>query len=162
MMDSRRLSYLDAMGIDVWQPRSEDSNGEHVIKAPGIVIGPGDGDILCIVRSASEAELKLAVAIGAAMRCEPIWSWPKGEMEQPGEISTIDCAVSEKMLTRILVFGEDLAESVLGGDTPEVVSTARVHLVPGLDRIAQDQDAKRSLWRLMNEHGIAANRSGGR
>ncbi|HKJ28537.1 MAG TPA: hypothetical protein VJ965_12915, partial [Anaerolineales bacterium] len=71
MMDARRLAYLDAMGIDVWQPRGVDSPAESVAVEGGIAIGPGDGDILCIVQSKSEAELKLAAGIGAAMRCEP-------------------------------------------------------------------------------------------
>lgn len=162
MMDSRRLAYLDAMGIDVWQSRGVASISEPAVVEPGIEIGAGDGDILCIVQTKAEAELKLAAGIGAAMRCKPVWAWPAGKQDQPDGSLTIEAAVSEKMLTRILVFGEDLAETLLGSDNSEVVSTARVHLVPTLANIAKDKDAKRSLWRLMNEHGIAANRSGGR
>lgn len=162
MMDSRRLAYLDAMGIDVWQPRGANAPAGPDPNGPSIVLGPGDGDILCIVHSESESGLKLAAGIGAAMRCQPIWCWPNGETGQVAEPLTLEGAVSEKMLTRILVFGEELAEQLLGADRPEVISAARVHVVPDMDSISKDQEAKRMLWRLMNEHGLAASRSGGK
>lgn len=165
-MDSRRLAYLDAMGIDVWQPRRVNEAAETVAEqvrdtTPRITIGAGDGDILCIVASASEAALKLAGDIGGAMRCAPAWSWPASDTEAR-ESLTIAEAVAEKMLTRLLVFGDTLASTVFGADIPVAVSTARVHVVASLDELGRDVEAKRSLWRLMNENGIAAPRGSGR
>lgn len=160
-MDSRSLAYLDAMGIEVWQPRGTSAEENTDSGALEIVIGAGDGDILCIVESGSEARLRLAADIGGAMRCSPVWAWPSESSEQSGELLTVQAAVSEKMLTRILVFGEDLAARIFGPEIPTVLSAARVHVVPGLVALKEDRNAKRVLWGLMNENGIAAGRGNG-
>lgn len=161
-MEARSLAYLDAMGIDVWQPRRAAPDDESGPCEPQILIGAGDGDILCIVESESETKLKLASDIGAAMRSAPVWSWPSHDPGLAADTMTIANAVSEKMLTRILIFGENLASVIFSSEVPAVVSAARVHVVPGLNDLAQDSGAKRILWALMNENGIAASRSGER
>jgi hypothetical protein len=158
MMDSRNLEYLNAMGIDVWQPRGEQSSDPGANDLQRIVMGEGGGDILCIVETPAQAQLKLAEDIGGAMRCSPIWAWPADGSEGTGELRTVMDAVAEKLLTRVLVFGDRLAAEVLGARVPSVLSAARVHMVPGLERLATDKNAKRTLWRLMLDHGIAAPR----
>lgn len=158
-MDSRNLEYLDAMGIDVWQPRGERSSDSGANDQQRIALGEGGGDILCIVETPAQAELKLAEDIGGAMRCSPIWAWPANDSEVKGELRTVMDVVAEKLLTRVLVFGDKLAAEVLGARVPSVLSAARVHIVPGLERLATDKNAKRILWRLMLDHGIAAPRN---
>ena len=154
-MDAQRLAYLDAMGIDVWQPRGAGTESVEEPSEPGITVSAGDGDILCVVASKADTALELARGIGSAMRCPPVWAWPS---DSDTESLTPADAVREKMLTQVLVFGKELAGQVLGENAPEVISTARVHVVPGLEELARDKDAKRQLWRLMNENGIAASR----
>lgn len=160
-MDARRLAYLDAMGIDVWRPRREPLAAAPIDAMPGFVLGDGDGDILCIAGSAAEAGLKLASDISRAMRNPPVWAWPVRDAEGEGEGMKLVSAIAERLFTRVLVFGQDLAGAVLGESAPEVISGARVHVVPGLERLAGDQDAKRILWAVMCEHGIAAPRNSG-
>lgn len=160
-MDSLSLAYLDAMGIEVWQPRRASADEDTGSGTSEIVIGAGDGDILCIVESGSEASLRLAADIGGAMRCSPVWAWPSASAGQSGESLSVQAAVTEKMLTRILVFGGVLAARIFGPEIPTVISAARVHVVPGLAALKEDRSAKRILWGLMNENGIAAGRGNG-
>jgi hypothetical protein len=100
--------------------------------------------------------MKLAADISKAMRHPPLWGWPVNGGNDGEQLVTIENAVAEKLLTRVLVFGEDLADVVFGRDIPDFIGTARLHVVPGLDRLARDQEAKRTLWKLMLEQGIAA------
>lgn len=159
-MDARRLAYLDAMEIDVWVPRGSqlaESPRDEVadIGGPLLVLGDGDGDILCVAGSAREAHLRLATDIGGAMREMPVWSWPRSAKEDAALSMSVDDAVADRLFTRVLVFGEDLSETLFDGLAPDSVGTARVHVVPGLDQLANDRAAKRILWALMLEHGIA-------
>ena len=159
MMDARRLAYLDAMGIDVWVPRSEKGAVATGAQAR-IQLGEGRGDLLCIAPDPRQAGLKLAADISRAMRSPPVWAWPSSGDDVAGD-TDIESAVAEGLFTRILVFGREAAELLFGPDCPEVVSTARVHIVPGLDRLGSDREAKRALWSLMLEEGIAAAKGGG-
>jgi len=166
MMDARSLAYLEAMGIDVWSPRSGPrvDFGDGSPAPPGarpIRLGDGEGDILCIGRTREEASEKLAIDISRAMRNAPVWSWPDLESGQGEDSLCLEDAVKERLVTRILVFGNELAAILFGPIVPDVIVTARVHIVPGLDRLDRDRDAKRSLWRLMNEQGIAATKTTG-
>lgn len=159
-MDARRLAYLEAMGIDVWQPRREPLPAAPAVASPRIVLGAGDGDILCIAHGAQESGSKLAADISRAMRSPPVWAWPSdgtepGPPEEDGSM-TVHGVAAERLLTRVLVFGEELAEALFGAAVPEVVAGARVHVAPALERLGHDREAKRILWRMMCEHGIAA------
>jgi hypothetical protein len=82
--------------------------------------------------------------------------------EAEGEFLTLEQIVSERLLTRVLVFGTELAEALFGHESPAVVAAARVHLVPGLNRLGTDRDAKRILWKAMLEQGIAAPQTTGK
>jgi len=158
-MDARRLAYLDAMGIDVWQPRREPLPAAAADTAPHIALSGGDGDILCIAHSAEESGLKLAADIARAMRSPPVWAWPSAGHAGEAKVMTVQGAVAQELLTRVLVFGEDLAEALFGGEAPEVIAGARVHVVPDLERLGRDREAKRILWGVMREYGIAAPRN---
>lgn len=160
-MDARRLAYLDAMGIDVWRPRRKPLPAAPADSAPPIAVAGGGGDILCVARTAAESDLKLAADISHAMRSPPVWAWPTDRPAGDGEAMTVQGAVAERLLTRILVFGDDLAQLLFVGGAPEVIAGARVHVVPDLERLGHDREAKRILWSVMCEHGIAAPRSAG-
>lgn len=159
-MDARRLAYLDAMDIDVWVPRGEkspDAGEDHA--GPRLVLGEGEGDILCLVGTGEEAAVKLAADISRAMRCAPTWGWPVGSPGFGAETVSLENAVSDRLITRVLVFGEGVASAIFGASRPDTVGTARVHLVPGIERLGSDRAAKRKLWELMLEQGIAAGRA---
>ncbi len=155
-MDPLNLEYLDAMGIDVYRVR--DPRESEAPSDPLLETGDGDGDILCIVETKDQARLKLAAGIGAAMRCAPVWSWPLDGVADSGQAQTVRNTIAEKLITRVLVFGESLAGQVFGEDVPAVISAARIHVAPGLSQVAEDQQAKRLLWKTMLDHGIAAPR----
>lgn len=162
MIDARRLAYLDAMDIDVWVPRSEKSPDAGQDDSGRLVLGQGEGDILCLVGTGEEAALKLAADIGGAMRCAPTWGWPVGSPGYGAEVVSLENAVSDRQITRVLVFGEGVASAVFGASRPDTVGTARIHLVPGIESLGSDRAAKRELWELMLEQGIAAGRAGGK
>lgn len=161
MMDATRLAYLEAMGIDVWQPRGRDRAGCEDQPAPDrIVLREGASDILCIAESAAEADGKLAADISRAMRCRPVWGWPADAGDDPADSDSLQAVVGERLITRVVIFGRVAAGSVFGRSVPDVLGAARVHLVPGLKRLGNDRDAKRILWKLMCDEGIAAPKKG--
>lgn len=163
MMDARRLAYLDAMDIDVWVPRGETSpDAGQDESGPRLVLGEGEGDILCLVGTGEEAALQLAADIGRAMRRAPTWGWPAGNPGYGAEVVNLENAVSDRQITCILVFGEGVASAVFGASRPDTVGTARIYLVPAIERLGSDRAAKRELWELMLEQGIAAGRAGGK
>jgi hypothetical protein len=156
------MAYLEAMGIDVWRPRSRPLGGGPAQSGARLIeLAEGEGDILCIARSREESRQKLAVDISGAMRTAPIWCWPAGESCVGPEFMSLEAAVKERLLTRILVFGGALAETLFDAGVPDLIASARVHAVPGLDRLDGDRDAKRKLWGLMCEQGIAAGKTTG-
>lgn len=171
-MDARRMAYLDAMGIDVWVPRGASAQqavpGPEVGVAPapvsataGVCLGPGQGEILCIAASAKQAHMKLATNISGAMRSAPVWAWPTQSIEESGGYATVAEAVGDRLITRVLVFGAELAESLLGEQAPDTIGTAKLHVVPAMEALESDVEAKRALWALMRETSIAAPRPGG-
>lgn len=163
MMDARKLAYLDAMGIDVWlPPRGPVSPQDVADTAPLITVEDGDGSILCIAGTREEAKLKLAADISRAMTSPPVWAWPVPESGAPGGSITIDGAVADRLFTRVLVFGSALAEELFESGAPGIIGAARVHVVPGLQSLGGDRQAKRTLWQMMCEQGIAADRRAGK
>lgn len=159
-MDARRLAYLDALGIDVWVPREVRESAE--VGGPALVLGAGDGDVLCVVASDEEGGLDLVRDIGRAMRSTPVWAWPAGAPGFGAEAVSLEEAVADRLFTRMLVFGEGVASALFGSRRPDYLGTARVHFVPGVARLGSDREAKRVLWALMQEHGIAARRAAGK
>jgi hypothetical protein len=158
-MDARQLAYLEAMDIDVWVPRGARAPMPGPEDAePRVVLGRGDSDILCIARDSQEAGLQLASDIGKSMRVVPLWAWPGTD---EGVSATVREVVTESLITRILVFGQELSSELFGNETPHTIGAAKVHVVPGLGRLGSDRDAKRTLWALMCSEGIAASQSGG-
>lgn len=163
MMDARRLAYLDAMDIDVWVPRGKKTpDAGQDDSGPRLELDEGEGDILCLVGTAEEAALRLAADIGRAMRCAPTWGWPVGSPGYGAEIVSLENAVSDRQITCVLVFGEGVASAVFGALRPDTVGTARIYLVPGIESLGSDREAKRKLWELMLEQGIAAGPAGGK
>lgn len=162
MIDQTQLAYLDAMGIEVWVPRVDEPGkaaAEHGMPIQVFAPGPGmDSDILCVVENQSQAALRLAVDIGRAMRSEPIWTWPDYGEADGAKPMPLDDVLHDRMTTQALVFGSALAAQLLGEPPPDCIGAAKIHIVPSLDELAGDRDAKRILWALMREQGIAKKR----
>ncbi len=155
-MDELRLAYLEAMDIDVWMPRGERIAAAIAGSEPRLVVSPGNGELLCIALSAEEARLKLATDISGAMRSAPVWAWPaEGAIDTPDTVSLRE-AVAERLATEVLIFGEVAAARLFGSVVPAVLGAARMHVVPSLARLGKDREAKRILWKLMCDQGIAA------
>lgn len=162
-MDARQMAYLDAMGIDVWVPRgAPDAQPGAEVSTTAVCLGPGQGEILCVAASAKEAHMKLASNLSGAMKSAPVWAWPVESAEDEGAYACVADAVADRLITRILMFGSPVADLLLGGETPEAVGTARLHVVPSMAELEADMEAKRTLWTLMRETAIAAPRPGGK
>lgn len=154
-MDSNHVAYLDAMGIEVWVPRVGKPPGESDVG--GSIYVPADspdGDILCVVETGEQARLPLAVDIGRAMRCMPVWSWPADAHASDVACMSLDEVVRDRLATQILVFGATLCAHLFGETPPDYIGAARVHVVPSLQDLGSDRGAKRILWNLMREQGI--------
>ncbi|NIQ94186.1 MAG: hypothetical protein GWN87_08235, partial [Desulfuromonadales bacterium] len=108
-----------------------------------VSLGGGEGAILCVAGAQDEARLRLALNISNAMEEEPVWAWPAPVTGDEAAGMTLGDAVAERLFTRILVFGGEIAEYLFGAEIPEIIAAARVHVVPGLERLGQDREAKR-------------------
>ena len=162
MIDQTRLDYLDAMGIEVWVPRDDEPDQPAAEQIKSVqVFAPASGrdsDILCVVDNPSQAALQLAVDIGRAMRTEPHWTWPDDGKADDANPTPLDDVLRDRLATQVLVFGSALAAMLLGEPPPDCIRAARIHVVPSLEELAGDRDAKRILWALMREQGIAKKR----
>ncbi|MEJ2384709.1 MAG: hypothetical protein P8Y54_09965 [Xanthomonadales bacterium] len=141
MTEARRRAYLEAMGFDIW-----------VAKPPGpgpvrLVVGPGAGGDLLICAAPDASSGKLAADIARALGDDPVWAWPdpEGDLACP----TVDEAVADRLFTRLLVFGEELARDLFGPESPEVLGSAAVRVAPAMDELAVRGNAKQAFWRLI-------------
>lgn len=163
MMDARRLAYLEAMDIDVWQPRSGPlGSAPTTAVGPLIALSEGDGAILCLARTAKEAGQKLAFDISSAMKSQPVWAWPNNDADGVAGATTLPDAVADRLFTQVLIFGSELATVLFGDEVPGIIGAAKVQVVPGLERLSRDRNAKRVLWQLMCEQGLAARAKSGK
>jgi hypothetical protein len=144
MNEGRRRAYLEAMGFDVWlaRPADPDPNRLH--------LEPGRGSTLLIGAGPGQCTSPLGGDIALAVGQEPVWAWPETDPGQGGE--ALREAVENRLFTRIIVFGEDLAGSLFDGDVPEVLVSSSVSVAPGLDELAVRGTAKQGLWRLLLDH----------
>mgnify|MGYP001554147382 FL=1 len=145
MNEARRRAYLEAMGYDVW-----------VAKPPGpgpvrLVVGPGEGGDLLVCAAPDASGSKLAADIARALGNDPVWAWP--DPDDDAARPTVDEAVADRLFTRLLVFGEELAHALFGPKAPDVLRSSAVRIVPGMDELAVRGSAKQALWRLIDGRG---------
>jgi DNA polymerase III psi subunit len=155
MIDTRQQSYLDAMGIDVWTLR--DSAPETLpvaekVSAPRLKLGPGKGGTLLICAGADESAGKLANDISRLLGSVPVWAWPHSSESGP----LLEDAVCERLFTTVAIFGHDLASRFFGTEPPVSLNTSRVVLLPGLSKLENSPDARKSLWLTMCRSGMVA------
>jgi len=160
-LDAQKLDCLNSLGIDVWVPRGAESPESEPVRLSFLLDSRQPGsDILCVVDAREQARSTLAANIGRAMRIAPCWSWLAREAGDDG--LSPEEAVTELMITRLLIFGDDLTTEIFEAGPPECLGAARVHVVPSMDALSADQEAKRILWTLMREQGIAARQDQGK
>jgi DNA polymerase III psi subunit len=141
MTEARRRAYLEAMGFDVWLQRPPAAERDRLI------VGPGGGSTLMVCAQAEETSGKLAGDIVRAIGGDPTWAWPESEGDAAGV--RLPDAVEERLFTRIVIFGQPLANRLLGGDPPATLSSAVIGVAPGLAELADSPAAKRAFWKLL-------------
>lgn len=164
-------AYLKAMGITTWvrrdmpdvavaedlnitessEQKSEIQPAQNMGKpTTRLMVGGGNGSCLLICRSAEPINGRFASDITRALGASdqaPVWSWPdNSESALP-----IEQAVSEKLITAVVIFGQELAQQVLGDATIDCVSAAKVHIAPELDINGMPAPHSRSLWNQLCE-----------
>jgi len=143
MIDPRRQAYLEAMGFEVWVTRSSPP-------APGrLALAAGQGSTLLVCARAEDRETALAGDIARAVGDEPSWGWPDPD-DRP-ESTTLAQAVEDGLITRVVVFGRETAERLVGAEMPAVLKSAEFAVAAGLDELAMRGTAKQALWRLLGQ-----------
>jgi len=152
MLDSRRQSYLDAMGITTWVLRDP---GRCVGAAPAaepvLKLGPGNGGTLMVCADGTEAASSLASDISRALCGVPVWAWP---VTAGDGCVTLEQAVGERLFTSVAIFGAALAASFFPRTPPDRVQTAKLVYLPSLPDLERDGDARRGLWLELCRAGI--------
>ena len=72
---------------------------------------------------------------------------------------TLEQAIENGLMTRVVVFGRETAEQLLGADIPAVLKSSEVSVAAGLDELATRGTAKQELWNLLDSG--EAGRAGG-
>lgn len=154
MIEARRRAYLEAMGFDVWVARSPAQSMAQPMSQPGLlVVGPGQGSTLLVCAAAAETASKFAADLTRALGGDPAWAWPDrdGRGDGGGESLGLEAAIGARLITRVVIFGADTARWLFDGAVPEVVASAAVLTLDGLEELAVRGAAKRALWqRLQN------------
>lgn len=149
-MTTDQLAYLEALGVPVWARKElvdgqDRAAADHGQFPAGVRLGPGSGQFLLLCSGATETAGRLASDIARAMGGQPVWAWPvDGEPGQP-----VAEAVGEHLFTTLLVFGSGVGRRVFGAAAPGSVGSARVLVAPGMDELAGDPAARRSLWHML-------------
>ena len=143
MTEARRRAYLEALGFDVW-----------VMKPPApqwdrLVTGAGQGSVLLVCATSAEVASALSTDIARALGGDPVWAWP--DPEGNPDTPCLEDAVRDRLFTRVIVFGADLAGRLFGGPAPEVLLSASVSIAGSLDELAVRGSAKRALWALLSQ-----------
>ena len=143
MMEARKRAYLQAMGFDVWVARPPAPLRDR------LVVGPGQGSTLLVCPAPEDSATKLAADIVRSIGGDPAWAWPDpgGDPGNPD----LEQAVAAGMFTRVIVFGDDTAARLFGGERPEVLGSSSIRIAAGLDELATRGTAKLALWRLLSQ-----------
>jgi hypothetical protein len=142
MIDPRKQAYLEAMGFDVWVVRSSPATRDR------LALAPGQGSTLLVCARAGDRETDLAADIARAVGDDPTWGWPDptGLPDAP----TLEQAIENGLITRVVVFGRETARQLLGADVPAVLKSSKVAVVADLDELATHGTAKQALWKLLD------------
>jgi hypothetical protein len=148
LSEARRLAYLEALEIPVWLQRGQ----AQPASPKGLRLGPGSSGLLLVCASQEQPASALANDIVRVLPETPVWAWP----ELNGGGQPIAAVVEEHLFTTVLLFGEALAEQVLGQAVPERLAQARLLPVPALGNLGEDATVRRQFWRTLCQQGLVS------
>ena len=154
MPANRQQVYLDAMDITVWSLR------EPVMPEAGFVenharlkLGPGSGGILLICSADSDSAGRLANDINRVLGGAPVWAWPYLD---DGAVD-LTRAVGDNLFTTVAFFGQELASQFFDGELPPHLNSAKLVLLPSMQDIQNQAEARRVLWATFCQSGLSGN-----
>jgi hypothetical protein len=154
MPANRQQAYLDAMDITVWSLR------EPVMPEAGVVenharlkLGPGSGGILLICSADSDSAGRLASDINRVLGGAPVWAWPYLD---DGAVD-LTRAVGDNLFTTVAFFGQELALQFFDGELPTHLNSAKLVLLPSMQDIQNQAEARRVLWATFCQSGLSGN-----
>ena len=152
---NRQLAYLDAMDIPVWSLREPFTPGVEVVEnLSRLKLGPGSGGILLICAADSDSAGRLANDINRVLGGAPVWAWPYLE---DGAVD-LNSAVQENLFTTVAFFGRELALQFVGGELPAHLNSANLVLLPSMQDIQSQAEARRVLWATFCRSGMLETR----
>lgn len=151
MSSERQRAYLDAMDIPVWCLRepviSESASVENPV---GLKLAPGNDGVLLICAEDSDSAGRLANDINRILGGAPVWVWPYAA----DSAMTLTLAVQENLFTTVAFFGRELALQFFDGEIPTHLNSAKLVVLPSMQDIQTQVDARRSLWATFCRSGI--------
>lgn len=183
MLSSRQQAYLDAMDIGVWilrdpppvilppkpqletpveTPPESQPETQHVTQhvtasttnASGLKLGPGGGGILLICSIDTDSATRLANDISRALGSVPVWAWPDAD---PDAVK-LASAVEENLFTTVAIFGSELAMQFFAGELPGSLQSANLVLLPSMQDLQNQAEARRLLWTAFCRSGMVGSR----
>jgi DNA polymerase III psi subunit len=159
MIDSNRLAYLDAMGIEAWVARPPPPAPEL------ICLGPSAGSVLLICDETDMTSTPLATDIVRYLGSTVTWGWPLTALQSAGsgeghgeprttDPMTLEQAITEHLFTRVVFFGQKLHQQMLGLRSPATLGAARIIVSADLRTLGIDARAKRDLWRQLSNRPV--------
>jgi len=143
MIEARRRAYLEALGFEVWVTR------RPAAEAGRIVVGAGQGSTLLVCPSAAECRTELAADLVRALGGDPVWAWLGLDADESGQV--LEEVVAARLITRVFLFGQDPARSLFHGSPPEILGSARLTVLPGLQELAVSGTARRDSWKQLRD-----------
>jgi DNA polymerase III psi subunit len=144
-------AYLDAMDIGVWvlrEPASAEAGA--ACDRPRLKLGPGSSGILLICEANADLAGSLASDINRTLGVAPVWAWPDDD-----EVALdLGSAIEEHLFTTVAIFGNALALKITEGKLPTRMSSANLLVLPSMQEIQNQADARRALWASFCRSGM--------
>lgn len=153
MISNRQLAYLDAMDIAVWSLREPTSTAASAdVTVVGLKLGPGGGGVLLICAADTDSASRLANDISRAIGSLPVWAWPHAETRAVNLTSVVE----ENLFTTVAFFGNELATQFFDGDIPDSLNSAKLVLLPAMQDLQNQPEARRTLWATLCRFGMVS------
>lgn len=153
MIAGRKQAYLEALGIPVWV-RKELAGLEPDFVPAKLTLGPGNGEVLMICASVDQPSGQIASDIARSLKYEPVWAW----LCSADSGASVADAVSERLFTNAIIFGNDVAAALLGNNLPQTIHSARLLVVPSTEEISADPSQRKALWKILCNSQLAGSR----
>lgn len=152
MIESQRRAYLEALDITVWLQKPVVDNSIQA-NADRLTLEAGSGSTLLLCRDAGEKAAPVASDIYRYLGDDAVWGWP--DSEQNPSNPSVGEAIDQRLFTRVVIFGELLAERLFDDAVPSILRSAQVVVCADLDELALAGACRKSLWRLLTDSSSA-------